>query len=95
MKKFMALVLAAAMCMCLFAGCGSSWETTPYPFAVLASRRSEKYDPRSGEQMPCVELEHIEQETGRIIVAFHRHNKAVLKVSVSPGILSLGSYALI
>ena len=44
-----------------------SWETTPYPFAVLASRRSEKYDPRSGEQMPCVELEHIEQETGRII----------------------------
>ena len=72
-----------------------SWETTPYPFAVLASRRSEKYDPRSGEQMPCVELEHIEQETGRIIVAFHRHNKAVLKVSVSPGILSLGSYALI
>ena len=35
--------------------------------AVLASRRSEKYDPRSGEQMPCVELEHIEQETGRII----------------------------
>ena len=44
-----------------------SWETTPYPFAELASRRSEKYDPRSGEQMPCVELEHIEQETGRII----------------------------
>ena len=44
-----------------------SWETTPYPFAALASRRSEKYDPRSGEQMPCVELEHIEQETGRII----------------------------
>ena len=24
MKKFMALVLVAAMCMCLFAGCGSS-----------------------------------------------------------------------
>ena len=44
-----------------------SWETTPYPFAELASRRSEKYDPRSGEQMPCVELEHIEQGTGRII----------------------------
>ena len=44
-----------------------SWETTQYPFSVLASRRSEKYDPRLGEQMPCVELEHIEQETGRII----------------------------
>ena len=44
-----------------------SWETTPYQFSELASRRSEKYDPRSGQLMPCVELEHIEQETGRII----------------------------
>ena len=44
-----------------------SWETTTYQFSELASRRSEKYDPRSGLLMPCVELEHIEQETGRII----------------------------
>ena len=44
-----------------------SWETTTYQFSELASRRSEKYDPRSGNLMPCVELEHIEQETGRII----------------------------
>ena len=44
-----------------------SWGTTPYQFSELASRRSEKYDPRSGQLMPCVELEHIEQETGRII----------------------------
>ena len=44
-----------------------SWGTTTYHFSELASRRSEKYDPRSGHLMPCVELEHIEQETGRII----------------------------
>ena len=44
-----------------------SWETTTYKFSELASRRSEKYDPRSGHLMPCVELEHIEPETGRII----------------------------
>ena len=64
LKKYKRGVLSVA-----FGKYGSicSWQTTPYPFTELASRRSEKYDPRSGEQMPCVELEHIEQETGRII----------------------------
>ena len=64
LKKYKRGVLSVA-----FGKYGSicSWQTTPYPFAELASRRSEKYDPRSGEQMSCVELEHIEQETGRII----------------------------
>ena len=64
LKKYKRGVLSVA-----FGKYGSicSWQTTPYPFAELASRRSEKYDPRSSEQMPCVELEHIEQETGRII----------------------------
>ena len=64
LKKYKRGVLSVA-----FGKYGSicSWQTTPYPFAELASRRSEKYDPHSGEQMPCVELEHIEQETGRII----------------------------
>lgn len=64
LKKYKRGVLSVA-----FGKYGSicSRETTQYPFSVLASRRSEKYDPRSGEQMPCVELEHIEQETGRII----------------------------
>ena len=64
LKKYKRGVLSVA-----FGKYGSicSRETTQYPFSVLASRRSEKYDPSSGEQMPCVELEHIEQETGRII----------------------------
>jgi len=64
LKKYKRGVLSAA-----FNEYGSiySWETTTYQFSDLASRRSEKYDPRSGQLMPCVELEHIEQETGRII----------------------------
>ena len=37
MKKFMALVLVAAMCMCLFAGCGSSNSGTAATEAPTAS----------------------------------------------------------
>ena len=64
LKKYKRGVLSAA-----FNEYGSiySCETTTYQFSELANRRSEKYDPRSGHLMPCVELEHIEQETGRII----------------------------
>ena len=62
-----------------------SWETTPYPFAELASRRSEKYDPRSGEQMLCVELEHIEQETGRIIGSIPSTQQSSIKCVCKAG----------
>ena len=62
-----------------------SWETTPYPFAELASRRSEKYDPRSGEQIPCVELEHIEQETGRIIGSIPSTQQSSIKCICKSG----------
>lgn len=43
-----------------------SWKTTPCQFSELASRRNEKHDPRFERLLPCIELEHIEQETGRI-----------------------------
>lgn len=62
-----------------------SWETTPYPFAELASRRSEKYDPRLGEQIPCVELEHIEQETGRIIGSIPSTQQSSIKCVCKSG----------
>ena len=62
-----------------------SWETTPYPFAELASRRSEKYDPHSGEQIPCVELEHIEQETGRIIGSIPSTQQSSIKCVCKSG----------
>ena len=42
------------------------WTTKSYYFSEIAQRRSEKYDPTSGIEYPCVELENIEQETGKI-----------------------------
>ena len=41
--------------------------TKSYYFSEIAQRRSEKYDPSSGIEYPCVELENIEQETGKIL----------------------------
>ena len=43
------------------------WTTKSYYFSEIAQRRSEKYDPTSGIEYPCVELENIEQETGKIL----------------------------
>ena len=41
--------------------------TKSYYFSEIAQRRSEKYNPISGIEYPCVELENIEQETGKIL----------------------------
>ena len=41
--------------------------TKSYYFSEIAQRRREKYDPTSGIEYPCVELENIEQETGKIL----------------------------
>ncbi|TVR41072.1 MAG: restriction endonuclease subunit S, partial [Cryomorphaceae bacterium] len=35
-------------------------------FDKVAGKSAKKYDPASKESLPCVELEHIEQETGSI-----------------------------
>ena len=43
------------------------WTTKSYYFSEIAQRRSEKYDPTSDIEYPCVELENIEQETGKIL----------------------------
>lgn len=43
------------------------WITRSYYFSEIAQKRSEKYDPSSGIEYPCVELENIEQETGKIL----------------------------
>lgn len=43
------------------------WTTKSYYFSEIAQRRSEKYDPTSGIEYSCVELENIEQETGKIL----------------------------
>ncbi len=43
------------------------WTTSRHYFSEIAQRRGEKYDPSSGIEYPCVELENIEQETGKIL----------------------------
>ena len=50
-----------------------------YSFADLAYRRTEKYDPRSGKDNLCIELEHIEQETGRILGSTSAVNQNSIK----------------
>ncbi len=67
-----------------------SWEVTTYPFSDLANRRKEKYDPRSGVHYPCVELEHIEQETGRIIGHVPSVEQSSIKSVCKPGDVLFG-----
>ena len=42
-------------------------DSTTYHFSEIAQRRKEKYSPDSGVEYPCIELEHIEQGTGRLL----------------------------
>ena len=42
-------------------------DSTAYLFSEIAQRRKEKYSPDCGIKYPCVELEHIEQGTGRLL----------------------------
>ena len=87
LKKYKRGVLSAVYsdnsCIC-------SWEVTTYPFSVLANRRKEKYDPRSGVCYPCVELEHIEQETGRIIGHVPSVEQSSIKSVCKPGDVLFG-----
>ena len=41
-------------------------DSTAYLFSEIAQRRKEKYNPECGVEYPCIELEHIEQATGKI-----------------------------
>ena len=42
-------------------------DSATYLFSEIAQRRKEKYSPDSGVEYPCIELEHIEQGTGRLL----------------------------
>lgn len=42
-------------------------DSTTYLFSEIVQRRKEKYSPDSGVEYSCIELEHIEQGTGRIL----------------------------
>ena len=63
LKKYKRGVLSKLLGEKVTQGC----TTKSYYFSEIAQRRSEKYDPTSGIEYPCVELENIEQETGKIL----------------------------
>ena len=59
--------------------------TKSYYFSEIAQRRSEKYDPSSGIEYPCVELENIEQETGKILATVPSTAQSSIKNIAMPG----------
>ena len=61
------------------------WTTKSYYFSEIAQRRSEKYNPTSGIEYPCVELENIEQETGKIFATVPSTAQCSIKNIAMPG----------
>ena len=61
-----------------------------YAFSELAVRRSEKYDPKCNAHAVCIELEHIEQETGRIIGSTCADYQNSIKTVCKPGDVMFG-----
>ena len=61
-----------------------------YAFSELAVRRSEKYDPKCNAHAACIELEHIEQETGRIIGSTCADYQNSIKTVCKPGDVMFG-----
>ena len=61
-----------------------------YAFSELAVRRSEKYDPKCNAHAVCIELEHIEQETGRITGSTCADYQNSIKTVCKPGDVMFG-----
>ena len=61
-----------------------------YAFSELAVRRSGKYDPKCNAHAICIELEHIEQETGRIIGSTCADYQNSIKTVCMPGDVMFG-----
>ncbi len=55
------------------------WAATKHYFSEIAQRRSEKYNPSFGIEYPCVELENIEQETGKILATVSSIEQSSIK----------------
>jgi type I restriction enzyme S subunit len=70
-------------------GFGGSWKTML--FLEIASCRKERIDPRkSGTQEFCVELEHIESGTGRLLGNTQTGDQSSLKAVFQPGDVLFG-----
>ena len=65
-------------------------DSTSYLFSELAQRRKEKYSPSCGIEYPCIELEHIEQATGKILGTASSITQNSIKTVVRTGDILFG-----
>lgn len=65
-------------------------DSTTYYFSEIARRRKEKYSPDSGVEYPCIELEHIEQGTGRLLGSVSSTTQSSIKTAARSGDVLFG-----
>lgn len=65
-------------------------DSTQYLFSEIAQRRKEKYSPDSGKEYPCIELEHIEQGTGRLLGSVSSTAQSSIKTVAKTGDVLFG-----
>ena len=65
-------------------------DSTTYHFSEIAQRRKEKYSPDSGVEYPCIELEPIEQGTGRLLGSVSSTTQSSIKTAARSGDVLFG-----
>ena len=65
-------------------------DSTTYLFSEIAQRRKEKYNPDCNVEYPCIELEHIEQGTGRILGSVSSTEQNSIKTIAKTGDVLFG-----
>ena len=65
-------------------------DSTAYPFSEIAQRRREKYNPDSGVEYPCIELEYIEPGTGRLLGSVSSTTQSSIKTVARSGDVLFG-----
>ena len=65
-------------------------DSTTYHFSEIAQRRKKKYSPDSGVEYPCIELEHIEQGTGRLLGSVSSTTQSSIKTVARSGDVLFG-----
>lgn len=65
-------------------------DSTTYLFPEIAQRRKEKYSPNCGIEYSCIELEHIEQATGRILGSVSSTAQSSIKTVAKTGDVLFG-----
>lgn len=65
-------------------------DSITYLFSEIAQRRKEKYNPDCNVEYPCIELEHIEQGTGRLLGSVSSKTQSSIKTVAKSGDVLFG-----